>query len=112
MQIVGIVAGGSAKASAFGYPTANIPLSGSDASGSYAALVMVEGKEYKAVAYADQDRGVLESHLFNFSGDLYGKEISVTLSARLRAPQSFSSEEALIAAIASDVEAARTHEAP
>lgn len=102
----GIVVGGSAQASALGYPTANIPLEG-DASGIYVVRVGVEGKEYGGVAYADQARGVLESHLFDFSGDLYGKEVSVTLVEKLRDPRPFATVEEQKQAIADDVHAAR-----
>ncbi len=108
MEYKGIVAGGSAKASSLGFPTANIPLTG-DASGTYAAKVALEGSEHTAVAYADQSRGILEAHLFDFSGDLYGKEIAITLMEKLREAQTFTNEEELATAIAADAAAAREY---
>ncbi len=106
MEMKGTVSGGSAQASALGYPTANIPLQ-SDTSGIYVVRVLVEGNEYGGVAYADQARGILESHLFDFSGDLYGKEVSVTLVEKLRDSRSFATVEEQKQAIADDVHAAR-----
>lgn len=105
----GTVIGGSRKAAALGFPTVNIPLLDTDVSGSYAALVMVEGKEYPGVAYADVDRRILEAHLFDFSGDLYGKEITVTLQKKIRDSEKFESEDALQKAVAADVALARAH---
>lgn len=106
MTHTGIVAEGSAKASALGYPTANIPLTG-EASGIYAVRIFVEGQQYGGVAYADASRGILESHLFDFAGDLYGKEIAVTLVEKLRDARAFSDEEDEKRAIADDAHAAR-----
>ncbi len=108
MNYVGIVTGGSARAYKLGYPTANIPLPDATVSGIYAACVTLEGKTYQAVAFADPVRGILEAHLFDFSGDLYGKEIQVSLSEKLRESQEFASEEELRAAMQRDAEQART----
>ena len=109
MEFHGIVTGGSTKAGGFGYPTANIPLSDTDVSGIYVVYVHAEGKTYGGVAYADQTRGILESHLFGFSGNLYGKEISVTLVEKLRDARAFPDEATLKAAIAADATAARSY---
>ncbi len=109
MDYSGIVTGGSRKAAELGYPTANILLADTDVSGIYAARVISEGQEYPAVAYADQGRHILEAHLFRFSGDLYGKEITVTLEMKLRDSEHFDTDEALKEAVENDVAAARAH---
>jgi riboflavin kinase/FMN adenylyltransferase len=49
----------------------------------------------------------LEAHLFDFDGDLYGQEITVSLLAYLRAEEKFASFDALRAQITRDAEAAR-----
>lgn len=99
--------GGSRKAAALGYPTANIALPKDSASGAYASIARIDEEEYKAVSYADGTRCILETHLFGFSGDLYGKRITVVLGNRIREPEAFESDEELVRAIASDADAAR-----
>lgn len=106
MKFSGIVAGGSAKAHGLGYPTANIPLS-EDVSGIYAALVTIEGKEYPSVAFADPVRKVLEAHLFDFSDNLYGKEMNVQFVKKIRESQTFLSDADLKHAMAEDAVQAR-----
>jgi riboflavin kinase/FMN adenylyltransferase len=49
----------------------------------------------------------LEVHLFDWSGDLYGREIGVRLRAFLRADARFEGLEELKAAIAADAAEAR-----
>lgn len=77
-------------------------MSGED-SGIFAAKVFVDGKEYSAAAYADPSRKILEAHLLDFSGDLYGKEIEIELFEKIRDAEPFSDETSLQAAIAADV---------
>ena len=108
MEYEGVVEGGGKRAAALGFPTANISFEG-DASGIFAARVALEGKEYKAVAYADPVRGVIESHLFDFEGDLYGKRIGVDLLEKLRESTPFADEKEAQAQIARDVEAAHAY---
>ena len=107
MEFKGTVTGGSRQAALLGYPTANILLADTDVSGIYVARVVSEGQEYPAVAYADLH--ILEAHLFRFSGDLYGKEITVTLELKLRDSERFDTEEALKEAVENDIAAARAH---
>jgi riboflavin kinase/FMN adenylyltransferase len=40
-------------------------------------------------------RALLEAHVFDFCGDLYGREIEVEFAAKLRDEQAFASLEAL-----------------
>ncbi len=107
MQFSGVVQKGMGTGEVFGFPTANIPLTEESVSGVYAASVMVDGKKYAAAVYADQQRGLLESHLLDFSGDLYGKEILVTLGQKVREDDVFISEQELRDQIAKDVAAIR-----
>lgn len=105
--VAGIVEKGDQRGTALGFPTANIPLRGVPLSGSYAGTVGLDGKDYAAVLYAEPSRGVLEAHLLDFAGDLYGKPLTISVGAKIRESQRFDSEEALRGAIASDVAAAR-----
>lgn len=107
MEYTGKVIGGSRRANALGFPTANIAYDDKTAHGVYAASVELEGRDYQSVAFADPGRGVLEAHLFDFSGDLYGKEIIVTLIQKLRDSEKFENDEDLKAAMVADAERAR-----
>ncbi|MBY0110659.1 riboflavin kinase [Patescibacteria group bacterium] len=102
MEFHGIVAGGSAKAHALGYPTANIPLTDTSVSGIYAAHVVLDDTMYAAVAFADPERHILEAHLFDFSGDLYGKDIRIILVEKIRETARFENDEQLKEAMHSD----------
>jgi riboflavin kinase/FMN adenylyltransferase len=52
-------------------------------------------------------RRVIEAHLIDWSGDLYGQRLTVALIARLREEKRFPSLDALVAQIGADVDAAR-----
>jgi len=51
---------------------------------------------------------LLETHLFDFTGDLYGREIEVEFVAKLRDEQRFESLEALVEQMQLDATAARS----
>lgn len=101
-----------------GFPTANIePPKGValPRQGVYAAIVktLSDGKKYPAMVNIGSRptvmRGsdtVIEAHLLDFSGDLYGKEITVRFLNRLRDEQKFDSIDALRLQLSRDREAA------
>ena len=96
-------------------PTANIePAAGVlPPDGVYSGIVSFEDQRYAAAVNigiaptygrsADTRRRI-EAHLLNFSGNLYGKTVYLTLGEYLRSEQCFASEEALKQQILSDVE--------
>jgi len=100
-----------------GWPTANILLGRhlEPARGVYAVTVVVPGGAVvPGVANVGRRPTLggdpvtrLESHLFDWSGDLYGQEIRVRLRAFLRADATFADLEELRAAIAADADQAR-----
>ena len=49
----------------------------------------------------------VETHLFEFGGDLYGQHLEVAFIARLRGEQKFAGVDALVARIRMDIDAAR-----
>ncbi len=55
----------------------------------------------------DGTRRLLEVHLFDFEGDLYGRDVEVRFGRRLRGEQAFEDLEALRAQIAQDVATGR-----
>jgi len=111
---------GDARGRKMGFPTANMHLGHclAPAFGVYAVRVAIlEGD--KVVARHDGvanfgirpmyqvDVPLLETHLFDFDGDLYGKYLSVELIRYIRPEAKFANQEALIAQIAADAAKAR-----
>lgn len=99
-----------------GFPTANVRLKRrhSPLAGIFAARVHGVAREpWPAVASLGTRPtfgGVepwLEPHLFDFSGDLYGREIGVEFVAKIRDEARFESLDALIEAMRQDASAAR-----
>lgn len=108
MQVIsGVVLQGKRRGSELGYPTANIALSDLAVQGIYAAIVTFDGEEHAAAVFADPARKLLEAHLLDFSGDLYGKEISIRLIKKMREIQIFADDAVLKRAIADDVHSVR-----
>ena len=71
------------------------------------------GRTYGGVASfgvrptVDNGAPLLEAHLFDFAGDLYGQEMEVDFVARIREERKFASLDALKAEMARDMERAR-----
>ena len=96
-----------------GFPTANLNATGFvlPPNGVYAAHATVRGETHRAVLNIGQRPTVtrprpqlrVEVHLLDFTGELYGDEISVTFLARLRDERKFASLEELKAQIARDI---------
>jgi riboflavin kinase/FMN adenylyltransferase len=114
--VLGEVVHGEKRGRDLGYPTANIQLPPQVplAEGIYAVRVAVDGHIYAAVAnfgrrlqFHENAPPLLEPHLFDFSGDLYGKTLGVEFLARLRGEAKFDSVEALIAQMDRDSTDAR-----
>ncbi|MBQ5478830.1 MAG: bifunctional riboflavin kinase/FAD synthetase [Acetobacter sp.] len=112
-SIQGKVQRGNQYGQKLGFPTANISLGRylEPARGVYIVTVCLSnGEKYSGIAniglrptISDGQESRLEVHLFHFSGDLYGQQISVALHQLLRQEQRFSGLEALKAQIAQDV---------
>ncbi|WP_342359382.1 bifunctional riboflavin kinase/FAD synthetase [Terrarubrum flagellatum] len=109
------VAHGDKRGRELGFPTANMILDRNCrlAHGIYAVRAAVDGRIVDGVASFGRrptfDDGAprLETFLFDFSGDLYGKEIAVEFIAFLRGEEKFSSIDALVAQMHRDSDAAR-----
>lgn len=109
MRYKGVVQKGRKYGQTLGFSTINIPLDDRKVSGIFVATVFVDGKEHRAAAYANPSRAILEAHLLDFSGDLYGKEVEIELLEKLRDDEKFEGEGALKAAIARDVAKVREY---
>jgi riboflavin kinase/FMN adenylyltransferase len=114
----GTVQHGDARGRTLGFPTANIPLGRhlEPARGVYAVTVSTPDGSLagiKGVANigrrptVDGTESRIEAHLFDWSGDLYGRELDVSLHSFLRAERKFAGLDALTAQIAQDAAAAR-----
>ena len=57
--------------------------------------------------YEDAESSLLEAHLLDFDGDLYGQAVKVRFVERLRGEERFDSVDALVEQMGRDVEAAR-----
>ncbi|MBZ9934726.1 bifunctional riboflavin kinase/FAD synthetase [Mesorhizobium sp. BR1-1-16] len=114
--VVGAVQHGDKRGRELGYPTANIRLAADCglALGIYAVtLTRADGTVLPGVASYGRrptfDNGavILEAHVFDFAGDLYGETVAVTFHAFLRGEERFTSIDALIAQMDLDSLAAR-----
>ncbi len=115
--IRGVVAHGDARGRTIGFPTANVALGRhlEPARGVYAVTVrLADGRMVKGVANIGRRPTVaegaisrLEAHLFDFSGGLYGQEITVSLHRFIRDERRFASFDELRAQIAADADEAR-----
>jgi riboflavin kinase/FMN adenylyltransferase len=115
----GEVVHGDARGRTLGFPTANMEFSGEGlpAFGVYA--VRVRGRDSTVSLLHDgvasfgirpmfrTSQPLLETHLFDFQGDLYGHVLAVELVAWLRPEVKFSGLETLVAQIAADAAQAR-----
>jgi riboflavin kinase/FMN adenylyltransferase len=118
-EIEGRVEHGDARGRTLGFPTANIDLGEylRPAFGIYAIRAAIDAGPGPAwhggVANLGirpmylSDRPLLEAHLFDFSGDLYGRHLRVQIIDRLRGEERFPSVEALVAQMDEDRQKAR-----
>lgn len=116
--VEGEVVGGRRLGRTLGFPTANIDV-GADralpAAGVYVGRVLgrravVNIGRRPTVEGRDDAPLSVEAHLLDFCGDLYGRRLRLELFARLRGERRFASLDALKAAIANDIIAARRYE--
>ena len=108
--IEGVVRSGRRLGRELGFPTANldVPRDLELEDGVYRSRVRVGGRTYEAMSNLGCNPSVggaerrLETHLFDFAGDLYGRRLRVELLDRIRGERRFASVEELRAQIARD----------
>jgi riboflavin kinase / FMN adenylyltransferase len=114
-SVSGQVISGQRLGRTLGVPTANIALEPTNklAHGVYAVTARIEGRAHPAVASfgtrptVDDGPPLLEVHLLDFDGDLYGREMDVEFVERIRDEVKFDSLDALVAEMERDKERAR-----
>lgn len=118
--ITGTIVHGEQRGRKLGFPTANIELLHGEmavpAPGVYAVTASIEGSIYEGMGnignnptFNDVEHGRLEVNLFNCSGDLYGKTMSVQFHKYIRAEKKFSGVEELCRQIEEDKKAIKTY---
>ena len=118
-QVRGVVAHGDKRGRELGYPTANVSLPDNialPADGVYAGWYSRPDGERRPAAislgrrptfYRESGLSLLEVHLLDFDGDLYGETARVEFVAHLRSQARFESAQALIEQMGRDVATTR-----
>lgn len=112
-SISGIVAHGNERGRLLGYPTANLELVDAHVAiplgGVYAVRAYVDGGEYGGMAnigknptFGDVEKPRLETNIFGFSGDIYGKTLTIEFVQRIRGEVKFAGIDALKEQLAQD----------
>ena len=112
-SLSGIVAHGNERGRLLGFPTANVALAESKLAvplgGVYAVQVHVNGQRFGGMAnigknptFGDVAQPRLETHIFDFSGDIYDQSISIDFVARVRGEVKFASIDQLRNQLAAD----------
>ena len=114
----GPVVRGDERGRTIGFPTANIAVAPDlalPAYGVYVTRATLGDVAYLSVTNIGERptfgerRVTVETHLLDFEGDCYERELRIELLHRLRGEQRFEGVDALVAQIGSDVEATRAY---
>lgn len=113
-QLQGLIVRGEHIGTGLGFPTANLQLDDADmlipSPGAYAVNVLVEGSSDIKHGMMnigrrptfDGNHLTLETHIFHFNEDIYGKRMRVWFISRLRSEMRFDNGEALAAQLEAD----------
>lgn len=117
--VEGVVEHGDHRGRTIGFPTANVAVPPNrlkaadgvyagwftDASGTERPCVVNVGRRPTFIERADHS--LVEAHVLDFDGDLYGQQVSVRFSESLRGEKRFESVDELVAQIGADCARAR-----
>lgn len=119
MYVCGEVERGDQRGRTLGFPTANLSLSDEwvvPPDGVYAGFAYTVRRETVPSAisvgrrptfYEDRGLRLLEAHLLDYTGELYGELLTVEITTHLRDQIKFDSVEELLAQLTRDVELSR-----
>jgi riboflavin kinase/FMN adenylyltransferase len=119
-EVRGVVGHGDQRGRTIGFPTANVVVDSSlclPADGVYAATVAIADELGSVVSshsaavnlgrrptfHEHADQSLLEAHLLDFSGDLYGKQVRVAFHSFLRGERKFTGIDELKAQLQVDI---------
>jgi len=111
-QLGGKVITSDKRGRVLGFPTANLDIRPQQAlpgNGIYATIAQIDGKQFSSATnigirptFGEGEKTV-ETHLLNYKGDLYGKDMRLEFVQKLRDEQRFPSSEELKTQIEKDV---------
>jgi riboflavin kinase/FMN adenylyltransferase len=110
--LVGKVITSDKRGRVLGFPTANLDIKPQQAlpgNGIYATIAKLDGKRFLSATNVGirptfgEGEKIVETHLLNYTGDLYGKDMKIEFVQKLRDEKRFSSLEELKAQIEKDV---------
>ena len=115
-SITGTVAHGNERGRLLGFPTANLELTEAHVAipqgGVYAVRAVINNKTYGGMAnigknptFGDVTKPRLETNIFAFAGDIYGKLLTIEFVQRIRGEVKFAGIEALKAQLEQDKQA-------
>jgi len=112
----GHVIAGSGRGKDLGYPTANIdidPMQALPTDGIYATLAYIDDQPRQSITnigrrptFNETERTV-EVHIFDYSGELYRRNLNIDIIERLRGEQKFATADELIKQITEDIKEAK-----
>ena len=112
-SLKGQVVSGAKRGQRLGFPTANLAVDEKlivPADGIYAVRVQWGPTNHQGVVnvgvrptFEDQAERIVEAHIIDFTGDLYGKTLEISFIRRLRPEQRFDNADALVVQMRQDV---------
>ncbi len=117
-SIEGEVIEGTGTGKKIGFPTANLYVDAEQAlplEGVYATQTLIDGQCYDSVTFIGKratfgdTRRTIETHLIDYNGDLYHKNLKIDIIYRLRSEIKFENADALAEQIKQDVTAAKNY---
>ena len=111
-QLGGKIITSDKRGRVLGFPTANLDIRPKQAlppNGIYATIAQVDGKQFSSATNIGvrptfgEGAKTVETHLLDYKGDLYGKDMRLEFVQKLRDEQSFPSSEDLKAQIDKDI---------
>lgn len=113
-KIYGKVIRGDGRGRKIGFPTANIHSVRQKypANGVYASKILIDGKWYQSISNVGTrptfkstvSKVHLETHVFDFDQEIYGKYVEVSFEERIRDEMKFANVDELLAQIQSDID--------
>lgn len=113
LSLEGQVVSGAKRGQRLGFPTANLAVDEKimvPTDGIYAVRVQWGATNHQGVVnvgvrptFEDQAERIVEAHIIDFTGDLYGKTLEISFIRRLRPEQRFDNADALVAQMRQDV---------